>query len=105
MAKTTAPFGAPVGKKWCVMHNKNAGAFLLVTAFPNEKYSYCRECKREYQRNWERTKRVRPNAIVVPNARLSKNQKKIIVHLPNNEKGRNVTREMFKHFPDVELEW
>jgi len=106
MPKSTAPFEAPEGKKWCSAHNKGKGAFLSVIVFPGEgKYSYCRDCKRAYQRVWDRTKRVRPVSAVEPMARLSKDNSRIIVHLPNTEKGRNVTRQFLTYWPDVEVEW
>ena len=104
MQKSNAPFEAPEGKKWCSMHNEGRGSFLSVIMFP-ENYSYCRDCKRAYQREWDRTKRVRPEVIVVPVARLSKNSKKIFITLPNTEKARNATRTLLSYWPDVEVEW
>ncbi len=105
MPKSNAPFEAPLGKKWCSAHDNRRGAYLGVSAFPNEKYSYCRDCKRAYQRVWDKTKRKRPERIQVPAARLSKDETKVIIHLPNTEMGRNATRELFTRWPDVDLDW
>ena len=104
MQKSKAPFVAPAGRKWCSMHNVGRGAYLPTSEFP-ENYSYCRECKRAYQREWDKNKRVRPDVIVVPNARLSRSGKKIFVTLPNTEKARNGLRTLFSYWPDTELDW
>ena len=105
MPKSKAPFAAPAGRKWCSLHDDGRGGFLPTSAFPSETYSYCRDCKRAYQREWDRTKRVRPDVIVEPMARLSKDNRKIIVHLPNTEKARNATRTLFTYWPDVSFDW
>jgi len=105
MPKTNAPFTPPAGRKWCSRHNDGNGGFLATSLFPSERDSYCKECKREYQRQWDRENRVRPDVIVEPKAKLSANQKKIIIHLPNTEKARNATRELFTRFHDSELDW
>lgn len=100
--KSSAPFNAPPGKKWCARHNDGAGAFLPLSVFPNENYSYCNECKRSYQRKWDREQRKRVPRPVVPAARLSANKLRIIVHIPNTEKGRNLVRQMLSHFDNAE---
>jgi len=100
MPKSSAPFQSPQGRKWCPKHNNESGAYLPISAFPDEKYSYCRECKRDYQRKWDKTKRIRPKSVASPAAKLSSDKRRIIIHLPNNEKGRNVTREVFDRYPD-----
>ena len=105
MPKSSAPFEAPAGKKWCSKHSKGGGSFLPLSAFPSESYSYCRECKREYQRVWDKTKRVRPPRVVKPEARISKDQRVIIIHLPNTEKGRNAIRNISSYWPDSDLGW
>ena len=99
MPKTSAPYDSPAGKKWCARHNGGKGAFLPADRFP-PKYGYCFDCKREYQREWDKTVRVRPEKVVVPEARLSKSEKVIIIHLPNDEKGRNLTRMVLEHYPE-----
>ena len=105
MPKSSAPTQAPTGEKWCSRHRGGKGDFLDISLFPNEKYSYCRECKREYQRVWDKENRIREPRIVLPAAKLSKDERGIIIHLPNTEKGRNVTREALAHWPDIELNW
>ena len=104
MQKSKAPFAAPEGKKWCSRHNSGRGAFLSRSQFPPQ-YSYCGECKREYQREWDRTKRVRPEVVIVPTAQISKNSRKIVVILPNTEKARNVIRTLLSYWPDFEIGW
>jgi hypothetical protein len=99
MPKTTAPFDAPAGKRWCARHNRGGGAFLAADRFPL-KYNYCHDCKREYQRSWDKTTRKRTPKIVVPSARLGRGDKVIILHLPNDEKGRNITRIVMEKYPD-----
>ena len=99
MPKTTAPFDSPAGKKWCSRHNKGGGAFLSADRFPPD-YNYCFDCKREYQRAWDKTARVRPPKIVVPTAKLSATETTIIIHLPNDEKGRNLTRMILERYPE-----
>ena len=98
MPKSNAPFLAPPGKKWCSRHNNNNGSFLILKAFPEPKYRYCLQCKREYQRKWDREQRKRVPRPVVPSARLSANEVRIIVHVPNTEKGRNLVRQLLGHY-------
>ena len=105
MAKTSAPYNAPIGQRWCSKHNEGHGTFVNLAFWADPPASYCKECTKAYQRNWEKTKRIRPPRIVTPQARLSKDESTIIIHLPNEEKGRNVTRQIFTYWPDVELEW
>ena len=99
MPRTSAPHEATKGTRWCARHNGGKGMFLLAGAFPPN-YSYCLECKREYQRKWDSTVRVRPAKAVVPRARLSAAKSAIIIHLPNDEKGRNLTRMVMERYPE-----
>ena len=100
MPKSNAPSAAPPGRKWCSRHNDGHGSFLLLKLFPSEDYSYCLQCKRSYQRLWDKENRKRVPRPVVPSARLSSNQRRIIVHVPNSEKGRNLVRVLFNSYPD-----
>jgi hypothetical protein len=82
--------------------------FLSPSSFSSERSSYCKECTREYNKKWEKTKRKRPEGYYktqLPAARLSKDKNRIIIHVKNDEKGRNVTKELFKRYPDSDLEW
>ena len=105
MPKTHAPRTAPLGKQWCAKHNEGRGEFLEMGLFPSESYSYCLECKREYQKAWD--KKNRPGGkrkTYAPLARLSSNAKKIIVHVPNDEKGRNHVRVLLGYWEDSDLQ-
>lgn len=99
MPKSAAPEIAPRGKKWCARHDNGDGAFLPDDQFPPN-YSYCFACKREYQRKWDKEVRKRPPKIIEPNARLARNGRMLIVHLPNDEKGRNLVRDLMGRYPD-----
>jgi len=103
MPKSMAPRLAPLGQKWCAKHNEGRGEFLEAAEFPNETYSYCCECKREYQRAWEKTNRPSSRKPYSPRARLSKNEKTIIVHVPNDEKGRNHIRVLLGYWEESDL--
>jgi hypothetical protein len=101
-----APRTAPLGRKWCAKHNEGRGEFLAVEDFPSERYSYCTDCKREYQRKWESENReARDRAPYTPTARLSKSKKKIIVHVPNDEKGRNHVRVLLNYYSDGDVQF
>ena len=101
MPKSSAPRLAPMGKQWCARHKEGRGAFLDEDLFPSDRYSYCKECKREYQRAWEREHRVSERRPMVPEAKLSKNEKRIILHLPNDEKGRNHVRQLLSYYSNA----
>lgn len=100
MTRTTAPYDTPKGKRWCARHSGGKGAFLDVSLFPPQ-YGYCYECKREYQRKWDKEIRKRPPKIIQPSVRLSQKGNVIIVHLPNDEKGRNITRMVLERYPNA----
>ena len=102
MPKSSAPRLAPLGKQWCARHEEGRGSFLDADLFPNDRYSYCSDCKREYQRKWEKENRKSDRKPYTPTARLSKNEKTIIVHVPNNEKGRNHVRVMLGYYPEFD---
>lgn len=89
MPKTSAPFEAPEGKKWC----PKCRSFKKESQFP-ENYGYCLACKRAYQRKWDKERRVRKPRSVEPRARLSKSRHRILVYLPNTEEWRKKVEDL-----------
>jgi hypothetical protein len=70
---------APLGRKWCAKHNEGRGEFLAVEDFPSERYSYCTDCKREYQRKWESERTASVNISESGNLRTEKPA--IVLHI------------------------
>ncbi len=60
MPRSKKPHEPHEGKSWCSKHNDGEGAFRPIEEFPlvkGQPFSYCRDCKKEYQAKWDRRER------------------------------------------------
>lgn len=60
MPRSNKPTSPPKDQSWCAKHDGGRGAFLPIENFPitsGKPYSYCHECKAQYQADWDKVYR------------------------------------------------